>query len=102
MTIAYYGFCLLRHTQNLLERDIISYSGMFSHVLYYIVNFEIIVLDNVVLVSYICSKFVANCLFKNSITCVPHDILYKITHQHTLKHVLSPIDLSCNKTFIEL
>ena len=34
---------LLRHTQNLLARDIISYSGtMFSCVVYYIVNFKII------------------------------------------------------------
>ena len=46
--IACNGFCLLRHTKPGLHvaRDIISYSGtMFSRVLYYIVNFEIIALD---------------------------------------------------------
>ena len=49
VTIACYGFCLLRHTKIWLARDIISYSGvMFSHVLYYIVNFEIIALDKYV------------------------------------------------------
>ena len=43
VTIACNGFCLLRHTKTWLARDIISYSGtMFSRVLYYIVNFEII------------------------------------------------------------
>ena len=46
VTIACNGFCLLRHTKTWLARDIISYSGtMFSRVLYYIVNFEIIALD---------------------------------------------------------
>ena len=46
VTIACNGFCLLRHTKIWLARDIISYSGtMFSPVLYYIVNFEIIALD---------------------------------------------------------
>ena len=45
VTIACYGFCLLRH-KNWLERDVISYNGtMFSRVLYYIMNFKIIVLD---------------------------------------------------------
>ena len=43
VTIACNGFCLLRHTKTWLARDIISYSGtMFSRVLYYTVNFEII------------------------------------------------------------
>ena len=50
VTIACYDFCLLRHTKTWLARDIISdiisYSGMmFSCVLYYFVNFEIIPLD---------------------------------------------------------
>ena len=46
VTIACNGFCLLRHTKTWLARDIISYSGtMFSRILYYIVNFEIIALD---------------------------------------------------------
>ena len=46
VTIACNGFCLLRHTKTWLARDIISYSGMmFSRVLYYFVNFEIIALD---------------------------------------------------------
>ena len=46
VTIACNGFCLLRHTKIWLARDIISYNGtMFSRVLYYIVNFEIIALD---------------------------------------------------------
>ena len=49
VTIACNGFCLLRHTKIWLARDIISYSGMmfslYSCVLYYIVNFEIIALD---------------------------------------------------------
>ena len=45
VTIACNGFRLLRHTKTWLARDI-SYSGtMFSRVLYYIVNFEIIALD---------------------------------------------------------
>ena len=46
VTIACNGFCLLRHTKTWLASDIISYSGMmFSRVLYYILNFEIIALD---------------------------------------------------------
>ena len=46
VTIACNSFCLLRHTKTWLARDIISYSGtMFSRVLYYFVNFEIIALD---------------------------------------------------------
>ena len=46
VTIACNGFCLLRHTKTWPARDIISYSGtMFSRVLYYIVNFEIMALD---------------------------------------------------------
>ena len=49
VTIACNGFCLLRHTKTWLARDIISYSGtmfsLYSCVLYYIVNFEIIALD---------------------------------------------------------
>ena len=33
VTIAYYGFCLLRHTKTWLARDIVSYSStMFLHV----------------------------------------------------------------------
>ena len=36
VTIAYNGFCLLRHTKTWLARDIISYSGtMFSRILAY-------------------------------------------------------------------
>ena len=48
VTIACNGFCLLRHTKIWLARDIISYNGtMFSRVLYYIVNFQIIALDKI-------------------------------------------------------
>ena len=40
------GYRPLRYTKIWLARDIISYNGtMFSRVLYYIVNFEIIALD---------------------------------------------------------
>ena len=46
VTIACNGFCLFRHTKTWLARDIISNScTLFSRVLYYIVNFEIIALD---------------------------------------------------------
>ena len=46
VTRACYSFCLLHHTITWLAPDIISYSGkMLSHVLYYIVTFEIIALD---------------------------------------------------------
>ena len=46
VTIACNGFCLLHHTKpGLYARDIISSGTMFSCVLYYIVNFEIIALD---------------------------------------------------------
>ena len=47
VTIACNGFCLLRHIKAWLARDIISGTmfSLYSRVLYYIVNFEIIALD---------------------------------------------------------
>ena len=46
VTIACHGFCLLRHTKTWLACDIIS---VFVHILYYIVNFEIVALDKYLL-----------------------------------------------------